>query len=58
MMKIAALAAVAGTAAAFAPAAPAARTSVALSAEKSQALPFMNRPALVSVADPRARRLG
>eukprot|EP00571_Detonula_confervacea_P015464 CAMPEP_0172308646 /NCGR_PEP_ID=MMETSP1058-20130122/9176_1 /TAXON_ID=83371 /ORGANISM="Detonula confervacea, Strain CCMP 353" /LENGTH=218 /DNA_ID=CAMNT_0013021111 /DNA_START=54 /DNA_END=710 /DNA_ORIENTATION=+ len=45
MMKIT-LALVAGSAAAFAPA-PAARSTVALSAEKSAALPFLNRPPLL-----------
>lgn len=48
MMKATTLAILAGSAAAFAPATPAARSSVALNAEKSQALPFLNRPALVS----------
>jgi hypothetical protein len=47
MMKITALSLLAGSAAAFAPA-QVARTSTALSAEKSKALPFMNRPPLVS----------
>jgi len=46
MMKVASLALLAGSAAAFAPAAPAARTT-ALNAEKSKALPFMNKPALL-----------
>ena len=43
----AALSLLAGSAAAFAPA-QMARSSTALNAEKSKALPFMNRPALVS----------
>ena len=51
MMKIASLALLAGSAAAFAPAAPAASTSVALNAEKSAALPFLNRPPLVSYVE-------
>ncbi|KAL7472364.1 hypothetical protein ACHAXS_012691 [Conticribra weissflogii] len=46
MMKIAALSLLAGSAVAFAPA-PLARSSTALNAEKSQALPFMNRPPLL-----------
>ena len=50
MKTAASLALLAGSAAAFAPAAPSARTTVALSAEKSKALPFMNRPPLVSFA--------
>lgn len=45
MMKIA-LSLLAGSAAAFAPA-QVARSSTALSAEKSQALPFLNRPPLL-----------
>eukprot|EP00986_Skeletonema_menzelii_P012361 scaffold6802_cov144-Skeletonema_menzelii.AAC.10 len=47
MMKITALSLLAGSAAAFAPA-QVAKSSTALSAEKSKALPFMNRPPLVS----------
>jgi len=47
MMKVAALALLAGSAAAFAPAAPVSRSSVALNAEKSAALPFLNRPSLL-----------
>ena len=48
MMKIAAIAALlAGSASAFSPSANG-RVSTAISAEKSAALPFMNRPALVS----------
>ena len=50
MMKITALALLAGSAAAFAPA-QVAKSSTALNAEKSKALPFMNRPALVSCLD-------
>jgi len=46
MMKATTLALLAGSAAAFAPAAPAART-VALGAEKSASLPFLNRPSLL-----------
>ena len=49
-MYTAILATLVGSAAAFAPVAPAARKSVALNAEKSQALPFMNRPPLVSLS--------
>jgi len=49
MMKIAAIAAlVAGSASAFAPSASNGRVSTVIAAEKSAALPFMNRPALVS----------
>ena len=51
-MKFLALSAaiVAGSASAFAPAtvSPRATTTTALNADKSQALPFMNKPALVS----------
>jgi len=47
MMKVASLALLAGSAAAFAPAAPPSRTSVALNAEKSASLPFLNRPSLL-----------
>ena len=51
-MKYAVLitAAVAGSASAFVPAGSSTirKTEVALNAEKSQALPFMNRPSLVS----------
>ena len=51
MMKATTLAILAGSASAFAPATPAARSSsvVSLNAEKSASLPFMNRPALVSL---------
>jgi hypothetical protein len=49
MMKIAAIAALlAGSASAFAPSASNGRVSTAVGADKSAALPFMNRPALVS----------
>lgn len=49
MMKYATLAALlTASASAFAPAQQA-RTSVALNAERSKSLPFMNRPALVSL---------
>jgi len=49
MMKIAAFVALlAGSASAFAPSATNGRVSTAVAAEKSAALPFMNRPALVS----------
>ena len=53
MVKIAALAAtlLAGSASAFAPALNNGRASTAIQAEKSQALPFMNRPPLVSLRD-------
>ena len=51
-MKFLALSAaiVAGSASAFAPAtvSPRATTTTSLNADKSQALPFMNKPALVS----------
>jgi light-harvesting complex I chlorophyll a/b binding protein 1 len=48
MMKIAAIAAlVAGSASAFAPSASNGRVSTVIAAEKSAALPFMNRPALL-----------
>ena len=49
-MKLFSLAATAllGTASAFAPAAVNQRGTVAVQAEQSKALPFMNRPALVS----------
>jgi len=47
-MKVTALLVAVGSAAAFAPnAVPASRSAVALSAEKSQALPFLNRPPLL-----------
>jgi hypothetical protein len=46
-MKSVIFASALATAAAFAPATPAARQTVALNAEKSQALPFMNRPPLL-----------
>lgn len=39
----------AGSASAFAPAQQQSRAATSLAAEKSQALPFMNRPSLVSV---------
>jgi hypothetical protein len=50
MVKFAALTAalLAGSASAFSPANAAFSRNVALNAEKSQSLPFMNRPALVS----------
>ena len=48
MMKLAIATLLAGSAAAFAPATGRSSTSVALSAEKSASLPFLNRPALVS----------
>lgn len=50
MVKFAALATafLAGSVSAFAPAKSTSNRNIALSAEKSQALPFMNRPALVS----------
>eukprot|EP00957_Ditylum_brightwellii_P037016 2802714-Ditylum_brightwellii.AAC.1 len=50
MVKIAAFAAalLAGSASAFAPASAGRANNVALAAEKSASLPFMNRPALVS----------
>ncbi len=49
MMKIAALATLlAGSASAFTPSISNGRVSTAIAAEKSQALPFMNRPPLVS----------
>ena len=41
-------AALVGSAAAFAPAASSGRANVALAAEKSASLPFLNRPPLVS----------
>lgn len=49
-MKYAALitAVVAGSASAFVPVSTGSRAAVALNAEKSQSMPFMNRPALVS----------
>jgi len=48
MMKFATLAALVASASAFAPAQQSARsTSVALNAERSKSLPFMNRPALL-----------
>jgi hypothetical protein len=52
MAKFTALATavLAGSVSAFAPAKSAFNRNVALSAEKSKALPFMNRPALVSKA--------
>ena len=48
MMKFATLAALVASASAFAPSQQSARSSVALNAERSKSLPFMNRPALVS----------
>jgi hypothetical protein len=48
MMKFTALAALLASASAFAPAQQSAPSSVALNAERSTALPFLNRPALVS----------
>jgi hypothetical protein len=50
MVKFAALttAVLVGSTSAFAPAGSLSRNAMALNAEKSQALPFMNRPALVS----------
>jgi len=48
-MKFVALAAIlAGSASAFAPSTASGRSVTFLNAEKSQALPFMNKPALVS----------
>ena len=47
-MKLAVAAILAGSAAAFAPRANSGRSGLALNAEKSQALPFLNRPPLVS----------
>jgi hypothetical protein len=54
MMKLATLSAalLAGSASAFAPAQQSGRAMTTLSAEKSQSLPFMNRPALVSLFYP------
>jgi hypothetical protein len=50
MMKFAALVALlAGSASAFAPSTSSARAVTSLNAERSQSLPFMNRPELVSV---------
>ena len=50
MMKIAALTALlAGSVSAFAPSSTNGRVNTAIAAEKSAALPFMNRPALVSL---------
>lgn len=49
MMKFATLAALVASTSAFSPAQQSARSSVALNAERSQSLPFMNRPALVSL---------
>lgn len=48
MMKFTALAALFASASAFAPVQQSAPSSVALNAERSAALPFLNRPALVS----------
>ena len=50
MVKYIAFAAtlLAGSASAFTPSTNGGRVSTAIAAEKSQALPFMNRPALVS----------
>jgi len=47
MMKFAAFATLVASASAFAPAQQSAGSSVALNAERSKALPFMNRPALL-----------
>merc|ERR1719223_330283 len=47
MMKFAAIATLVASASAFAPAQQSAGSSVALNAERSKALPFMNRPALL-----------
>ena len=47
-MKLLIATALAGSACAFAPAQQGARVASALNAEKSKALPFLNRPALVS----------
>jgi hypothetical protein len=50
MMKFATLtAALVGSASAFAPAQQAGRSVTSLNAEKSASLPFMNKPALVSL---------
>ena len=50
MMKFAAVVALlASSASAFAPAQQSARSVTSLNAERSKALPFMNRPALVSL---------
>jgi len=49
MMKFAALALLAGSASAFAPAQQSGRAMTTLQAEKSVSLPFMNRPAMVSL---------
>jgi hypothetical protein len=53
-MKLATLTAalLASSAAAFAPAQQSGRAMTTLQAEKSQSLPFMNRPALVSLYYP------
>ena len=48
MMKFATLATLVASASAFAPVQQSAHSSVALNAERSKSLPFMNRPALVS----------
>ena len=48
MLKFTALALLAGSASAFAPS-TSGRATTAIAAEKSQSLPFMNRPALVSL---------
>jgi hypothetical protein len=48
MMKFAALALFATSVSAFAPATQLSRAATSLNAERSQALPFMNRPKLVS----------
>ncbi|CAJ1933818.1 unnamed protein product [Cylindrotheca closterium] len=47
MMKFATIAALVASASAFAPAQQSARSSVALNAERSKSLPFMNRPSLL-----------
>jgi light-harvesting complex I chlorophyll a/b binding protein 1 len=59
MMKFAAaLALLASSASAFAPMQQSARSVTALDAERSTSLPFMNRPALVSVLIEIVRILG
>ena len=49
MMKFAAPLLLLGSAAAFAPAQQQGRAVTSLNAERSKSLPFMNRPALVSI---------
>jgi hypothetical protein len=51
MMKLVALAFLAGSASAFVPAQSSSRAATSLNAERSQSLPFMKRPELVSRAD-------